>query len=691
MQDHLGLRRRANLLTVLAVVTATIVLGACDWPTWRGGPGRTGSSGETVLGVSNVGRLRLRWSKPPQSGRFYSDLVAASGLLYLRDEYGSLTALDATTGAIRWTVSDDMVGPPTVADGVLYVGTGSHTLVALDAATGARRWSVPFTSIGSSPLVANGMVYVPGIVGSEYGFLAFSAVDGSARWALPGSLSSAASYADGLVYISGSDGILRALDAATGVERWRATGGSFTMPPAVSGGLVFVGDTLLRAFDAQTGAPRWAVAAGSNPNLAVSNGIVYFASTQLHALDASTGQELWHGSTEVTPGSVPTLANGVLFLADLDHPISAFDASNGVLLWSGPGSEPGTRFEPVLSDGSLFVISPDQLDAFGIPPVSAALAITPTDAMDFAMVSDRAVATAKTITVRNYGSALTGALATTVTGASPQFQRSADTCTGVKLAAGASCSINVAFAPTGAGAQSARIAVSDADQTVGTDLTGFGFPFTISPPTLDFGSAFYAQPSAPHTFTVTNVSSTSAAPIVDSTHLGANFTLTGTTCGDSLAAGASCTAVVRFVAADQYSGSSENLEVAFAGAQNREVLGAGADFATLTGTVRPWLTIAGSGDFGPVALGTTKSTTFSITNDGPTTTGPITTSLIAAFTGQEAWITSDTCNGATLAHGAPCAVVVAFTPTGTAPSLAGLSFVASNTGSSVVVITGSGV
>ncbi len=127
-----------------------------------------------------------------------------------------------------------------------------------------------------------------------------------------------------LVFLSGSDGIVRALEAATGEMRWKAyTGGAVRFPPTVWKGRVFVGsgDGWVYALEAGTGkliwrfraAPAerkipvygsllstWPVASG----ILVEDGTAYFAAgiinidgTHVYALDAVTGKIKWQNNT----------------------------------------------------------------------------------------------------------------------------------------------------------------------------------------------------------------------------------------------------------------------------------------------------------------------------------------------------------------------------------------------------------
>ena len=130
--------------------------------------------------------------------------------------------------------------------------------------------------------------------------------------------------AGGLVLVGGSDGIVRALDAASGAPRWRAyTGGAVRYPPALAGGraLVGSGDGYAYAFEAATGrrlwrfraAPverririydsllsTWPVSGGvlvEGDTACFAAGINNFDGTHVYAVDAATGKLRWHNAT----------------------------------------------------------------------------------------------------------------------------------------------------------------------------------------------------------------------------------------------------------------------------------------------------------------------------------------------------------------------------------------------------------
>jgi len=126
------------------------------------------------------------------------------------------------------------------------------------------------------------------------------------------------------VFFSGDDGIVRALDAATGKPQWRSyTGAAVRFPPTLAGRLALVasGDGSVYAFEAASGRQRWRfraapqarmipiygkllstwpAAAGvvAEGNVAyVAAGMNAFDGTHVYALDARTGRIKWQNNT----------------------------------------------------------------------------------------------------------------------------------------------------------------------------------------------------------------------------------------------------------------------------------------------------------------------------------------------------------------------------------------------------------
>jgi len=82
-------------------------------------------------------------------------------------------ALKAKTGHKLWSYqTGNWVGSsPAVANGIVYVGSLDGNVYALNASTGAKLWSYTTgNAVESSPAVANGMVYVGSDDGKVYAF-----------------------------------------------------------------------------------------------------------------------------------------------------------------------------------------------------------------------------------------------------------------------------------------------------------------------------------------------------------------------------------------------------------------------------------------------------------------------------------------------------------------------------------------
>ena len=156
--------------------------------------------------------------------------------------------------------------------------------------------------------------------------------------------------------------------------------------------------------------------------------------------------------------------------------------------------------------------------------------------------------TAPAVTLTNQMSvALTG-ISVGITGSSAYSQ--VNTC-GTSIAAGATCTVTVTFAPTASGSQTGTVTITDsaANSPQILTLTGTGqLPVSVVPVSLAFGTVKVGTTSVAKTTTITNNLKTALTI--------SNIALTGTdpgdyaisanTCGSSLAAAAKCTVSVTF-------------------------------------------------------------------------------------------------------------------------------------------------
>ena len=170
-------------------------------------------------------------------------------------------------------------------------------------------------SIGTSPLVADGIVYFADALKFFY---ACDAVTGRELWRFQAgdAVGSSPTIASGLVYFGCFNGFVYALQAATGELVWRFyTGDGVYSSPAVVDGVVYIGsyNGYLYALDAQTGKDIWKFKTGSLilSSPAVANDMVIFGSMDkyIYALNAKTGRLLWRHLTNGWVESSPTIAD----------------------------------------------------------------------------------------------------------------------------------------------------------------------------------------------------------------------------------------------------------------------------------------------------------------------------------------------------------------------------------------------
>jgi outer membrane protein assembly factor BamB len=153
---------------------------ALDWPMYLGNSSLTAASTETILTPSAAPTLRPLWTYKTGSVIAASATVV-SGVAYVGSWDGYEYALNAATGALIWktylgvTTAPACSPPalgissvPAVVGGVVYVGGGDSNWYALDATTGAVLWSVPTgdnSATGghynwSSPLIVGNSAYI---------------------------------------------------------------------------------------------------------------------------------------------------------------------------------------------------------------------------------------------------------------------------------------------------------------------------------------------------------------------------------------------------------------------------------------------------------------------------------------------------------------------------------------------------
>jgi quinohemoprotein ethanol dehydrogenase len=264
----------------------------------------------TQVTRDNVNTLGLAWyhefEADADRGMEATPLIV-DGVLYVTSSWSRVHALDAKTGALKWSYDPKVDGQKArdaccdvvnrgvaIWNGKVFVGALDGRLIALDASTGKEVWSIqttdtawPYTITGA-PRVVKGKVLI-GNAGAELGVRgyvsAYDADSGTLAWRFY-----TTPNADGKPDGAASDRILAQLAADTWHgDGWKKTGGGGTVWDAITydpvTDLIYVGTG--------NGSP-WSHKARSD-----GKGDNLFLSSIL-ALKPDSGEYVWHYQT--TPG-----------------------------------------------------------------------------------------------------------------------------------------------------------------------------------------------------------------------------------------------------------------------------------------------------------------------------------------------------------------------------------------------------
>lgn len=293
----------------------------------------------------------------------------------------------------------------------------------------------------------------------------------------------------------------------------------------------------------------------------------------------------------------------------------------------------------------------------------AVLSLTPASMPAFGNVQVGQTADSSTLTLTNSGNATATSLALTPGTA---YSVIGSTC-GTTLAAGASCTFSLRFAPAAVQAYTTGLTVAAASPAVGTSYagTGSGVAQSGTLSNVSFGGiSAGANSTLTSTLSNTGVGPLSVTVPTASSVTGTGFSFVSTTCGSSLASGNSCTVTVQLSAATNttYNGT---LTV---------VTGAGSLTSTLSGTGQQAvlaLTPSTALAFGTVQVGDfADSAVLTLTNSGNATASTLTFNPPAGYSVQ-----GSNCS-TTLAAGANCTFKVRFTPALAQPYSGALSVTA---------------
>ena len=302
-------RISSTIALVAAALALTAAPAGADWPVYGHDLANSRDAGNEGPAPAQIPTLEQAWTFTSQNGDFTGTPVVAAGVLVAGDFSGTVYALDAVTGKVRWSKAlgepiDGSAAIDTAAPGgatvfVPLAHVGGPRLAALALSDGHVRWSTELTnqaqsSVYGSPAFSNGTVYI--------GTSGPNGDDSTAR------------------------GTVVALNEADGTVRWR----TFTVPDGHDGGSVWS----TPAIDTATG--RLYVGTGN-----AYHGAAADTTDAILALDASNGAILGH--YQAVPGDAFAADNPAGPDADFGASPNLFTAPNGTPV-VGEGGKDGVYY-----------------------------------------------------------------------------------------------------------------------------------------------------------------------------------------------------------------------------------------------------------------------------------------------------------------------------------------------------------
>jgi hypothetical protein len=406
--------------------------------------------------------------------------------------------------------------------------------------------------------------------------------------------------------------------------------------------------------------------ANYSPAPQVTQTISISASTGLSPATLTFGDQLVHSTsttqtvTLTNAGTANLTVGAITTTPDFTHPSKTCTAT----LAAGSSCTISVAFAPKAAGvltGTLTVGTSGTvaLSGTGIVPSASIAPATYT----FKNQQVDTTSAVQTFTYTNTGLVSITVSSVTLTGAAAtDYTIASDPCTGVTLAAGATCDVGVTFTPSIANNRVANLSVTD--ETGGAakataSLSGLGVAPTASlTGNAKFGNQQVGVTSAAQKFAYQNtglgaISVNSAAL---SGKAATDYVIATDTCtGATLAASASCSIGLTFTPSAVGSRAASLTVTDSTG-------GATAQHLSLSGTgVAPTISL-GSPTYAYGAVTVATNATFTLTNSG---TAPLVISTIALTTGTQFKVSGGTCTvGGSVSNGGSCSVIVTFTPSG---------------------------
>jgi outer membrane protein assembly factor BamB len=203
----------------------------------------------------------------------------------------------------EWQAEFQTISAPTVYEEALYFTVDSEVLISLNSKNGSENNRAKISSSVSfaAPNFQNGLMFIPG----NGSYVLAITPNGSLRWQFQSDqdawFNKSFCFTNKIVFASGSNGILFALNQVDGTKLWKKSVVPTTKPlspPATDGEKVYVG-----------------------------------AEDGLHSLDTITGVEVWRFPTKRSVTAQPYILDEVVYATCHDNNLYALNVNTGDMLW----------------------------------------------------------------------------------------------------------------------------------------------------------------------------------------------------------------------------------------------------------------------------------------------------------------------------------------------------------------------
>lgn len=269
------------------------------------------SSFDGSLYALNTRTGKRKW-KADMGGSLFSSPVRVDDKILVGSTSGVVACVDLKTGKFLWKTSlpPPVFSTPGIENEVVCVAAGDGKIYGLSLRDGAKLWEFQTGLFVQSRIIEAQGAFLTGCWDNH--LYALESRTGALRWKVKFGRSFYFAPAIGSpvtdgerVIVPSNDGMLHAVNVRTGEVLWEKEsprGEAFGYPtPLLQDGVVYCGTLgekgLIYALDATTGAEKWQAEVGAiiyDAGCALAQGVLFTASVNgtLHWLDAGTGKIL---------------------------------------------------------------------------------------------------------------------------------------------------------------------------------------------------------------------------------------------------------------------------------------------------------------------------------------------------------------------------------------------------------------